>query len=94
MAFQVLIIPTYFVVRCTFKSSPLTYVCLHLIVSLWVKIKTNSSKFIYLGVIYRHPNQQFDNFEKDLYGLLTNFNLNNNEYIITGDFNIDLLNLV
>ena len=59
--------------------------------SLWVKIKTNSSKFIYLGVIYRHPNQQFDDFEKDLNGLLTNFNLNNNEYIITGDFNIDLL---
>ena len=38
---------------------------------LWVKIKTNSSKFIYLGVIYRHPNQQFDDFEKDLNGLLT-----------------------
>jgi len=33
--------------------------------SLWVKIKTNSSKFIYLGVIYRHPNHQFDDFEKD-----------------------------
>ena len=47
--------------------------------SLWVKIKTNSSKFIYLGVIYRHPNQQFDDFEKDSNSLLTNFNLNNNE---------------
>ena len=56
-----------------------------------IKIKTNSSKFIYLGVIYRHPNQQFDDFGKDLNGLLTNFNLSNNEYIITGDFNIDLL---
>jgi len=59
--------------------------------SLWVKIKTNSSKFIYLRVIYRHPNQQFDDFEKYLNGILTNFNLNNNEHIITGDFNIDLL---
>ena len=59
--------------------------------SLWVKIKTNSSKFIYLVVIYRHPNQQFDDFERGLNGLLTKFNLNNNEYIITGDFNIDLL---
>jgi len=59
--------------------------------SLWVKIKNNSSKFIYLGVIYRHPNQQFDNFEKDLNGLLTNFNLNNKEYIITGDFNTSIL---
>ena len=59
--------------------------------SLWVKIKINSRKFMYLGVIYRQPNYQFDNFEKDLNGLLTNFNLNNNEYIITGDFNTDLL---
>ena len=42
-------------------------------------------------VIYRHPNHQFDNFEKDLNELLSKFNLNNNEYIITGDFNIDLL---
>ena len=41
--------------------------------------------------MYRHPNQQFDDFEKYLNGLLTNFNLNNNEYIMTGDFNIDLL---
>jgi len=57
--------------------------------SLWVKMKTNSSKFIYLGVIYRHPNQQFDDFEKDLNSLSTNFN--NNEYIIIGDFNNDLL---
>ena len=47
-----------------------------------------------MGVVYRHPNQEFDDFEKDLNGLLTNFNLNNNEYIITGDFNIGLLNLV
>jgi len=46
--------------------------------SLWVEIKTNSSKFIYLGVIYRHPNHQFDDFEKYLNNLLTNFNLNNN----------------
>jgi len=37
------------------------------------------------------PNQQFHDFEKDLNGLLTNFTLSNNEYIITGDFNIDLL---
>ena len=59
--------------------------------SLWVKIETNSGKFIYLGVIYRHPNQHFDDFKKDLNGVLTNFNLNNNEYIITGDLNIDLL---
>jgi len=59
--------------------------------SLWVKIKSNSSKFIYLGVIYRHPNQQLDDFEKDLNGLLTNFNLNNDEHLTTGDFNIDLL---
>ena len=57
--------------------------------SLWVKMKTNSSKFIYLGVIYRHPNQQFDDFEKDLNSLSTNFN--NNEYIKIGDFNNDLL---
>ena len=34
--------------------------------SLWIKIKTNFSKFIYLRVIHRHPNQQFDDFEKDL----------------------------
>jgi len=57
--------------------------------SLCVKIKTNSSKFIYLGVIYRHPNHQFDDFEKDLNDILTNFNFNNIEYTITGDFNID-----
>ena len=25
-------------------------------------IDSDSSKFIYLGVIYRHPNQQFDDF--------------------------------
>jgi len=42
-------------------------------------------------VIRRHPNQQFDDFEKDSNSLLTNFNLNNNEEVITGDFNIDLL---
>jgi len=43
-----------------------------------------------LVVIYRDPTQQFDDFEKDLHDLLTNLNINNNEYIITGDFNIDL----
>jgi len=37
------------------------------------------------------PKHQFDDFEKDLNDLLANFNLNNNEYIITGDFNINML---
>ena len=58
---------------------------------LWVEINQQRNKKLIVGLIYRHPTHDFKNFQKRL--LSTIFTLENNkyDYIICGDFNIDIL---
>lgn len=53
----------------------------------------NLNKRIYLGNIYRPPRDSFEIFEADLHDILTELTNSNNELIITGDFNINLLQI-
>ena len=48
-------------------------------------------KKIFVGVIYRHPNYNFQEFPKCLTTTLLNFKNAKCEYIICGDININLL---
>ena len=57
--------------------------------SLWLKVSIKN-KAIILGVIYRKPGTNFDEFKNELDILLHTMNLDRNSSIIMGDFNVDL----
>ena len=50
----------------------------------------HENKAISLGVIYRKPGTNFDEFKNELDILLQTINLDRNSSIIMGDFNVDL----
>ena len=54
-------------------------------------MKKKTGKKIIVGVIYRHPNYNFQEFQKCLTTTLLNFENAKCEYIICGDININLL---
>ena len=57
--------------------------------SLWLKVSIRNKSNI-LGVIYRKPGTNFDEFRNELDILLQTMNLDRNLTIIMGDFNVDL----
>ena len=59
--------------------------------NLWVEVEKKTGKKIIVGVIYRHPNYNFQEFQKCLTTTLLNFENEKCEYIICGDININLL---
>ena len=61
--------------------------------SIWLELKTNASKSLLIGFIYRHPNESvswYDEFNDTLDLVCAK----NNNVILLGDFNIDLNNSV
>ena len=57
---------------------------------LWLDIELDNKKFVF-GVIYRHPGQKYNSFCDKLCNTLNMLNKSKSNYIIVGDFNIDLL---
>ena len=60
--------------------------------SLWIEIECDLHHNIVCGVIYRHPNSNFENFITCMNDIIEKLNNENKYCIIMGDFNIDLLN--
>ena len=58
--------------------------------SLWLKVHIDN-KTIILGVIYRKPGTNFIDFSNEFDNLLQTINLDRNQCIIMGDFNINLI---
>ena len=58
--------------------------------SLWLKVHIDN-KTIILGVIYRKPGTNFWDFSNEFDNLLQTINLDRNQCIIMGDFNINLI---
>ena len=57
---------------------------------LWIEIEREISNFC-LGVVYRHPKKLFSLFQNKLYLQLHDFETNNINYVVCGDFNINFL---
>ena len=57
---------------------------------LWLDIELDNKKFVF-GVIYRHPGHKYNSFCDKLCNTLNMLNKSKSNYIIVGDFNIDLL---
>ena len=55
---------------------------------LWLEVHCKNSNFI-LGVIYRHPNQNFSLFQDTLHNQLYDFESNKLNYVVGGDININ-----
>ena len=58
---------------------------------VWVEVKTNSRKPIIISAIYRHPKQNFLNFQEKFMTVIDNLNKNNLMYYLLGDWNINLI---
>ena len=57
---------------------------------LWIEIEQKSAKTkkIAVGVVYRHPKQNFPEFQKRVSDTISKFENAKYEYIICGDINI------
>ena len=61
--------------------------------SLFIEIERNKSKNIVVGIVYRPPDQDMNEFNKFTDSLLSKITKNENKLVyIMGDFNINLLN--
>ena len=58
--------------------------------NVWLEITKNHKKYI-IGGIYRHPNQQIDNFKLSLETVLNKISTQRCPCLIAGDINIDLV---
>lgn len=59
--------------------------------NLFIEISLSPSKIIVLGLIYRHPNNNFAEFQDQFLKTINKLRQDKQEFIISGDFNIDLL---
>ena len=59
--------------------------------TLFIEIESNTAKNILIGVIYRPPHGNQDDFIIALNNILTSVEVNNKHCILIGDFNINLL---
>ena len=62
----------------------------NLIENVWLEITKNHKKYV-IGGIYRHPNQQIDNFKSSLEAVLNKISTRRYPCLIAGDINIDLV---
>ena len=76
-----------------FEIIPEATVNLPFIESVFIKIKHNNTNPITISAIYRPPNSNFQDFLGFMENTLSNFVNRNNETILLGDFNIDLLKI-
>lgn len=59
--------------------------------SLWLRISHSSfGKIIMLGIIYRKPNTDIDQFHNSLLGVLEEINVGKTSIVLIGDFNLDV----
>jgi len=59
--------------------------------SLFIEIATSSGKPFIIGVIYRHPTHAFQPFQDEFVKLATHLQNNCYDYLIGGDYNINLI---
>jgi len=59
--------------------------------SLFIEIPTSSGKPFIIGVIYRHPTYASQSFQDEFVKLVTHLQNNNYDYLIGGDYNINLI---
>jgi len=59
--------------------------------NIWIEINNGKCKYI-IGALYRHPNQNIDDFTVLLDGRLSEISTSHMPCIIAGDINIDLCN--
>ena len=57
---------------------------------LWIEVESETSNFC-LDVVYRYPETNFSLFQNKLYLQLHNFETNDMNYVVCGDFNINTL---
>ena len=58
---------------------------------LWLEISINKNQKLIVGVIYRHPKSNLNLFKTKFENTIETINQTNLNYVICGDFNIDLL---
>ena len=58
--------------------------------SLWLTINQNCLDKIVIGIIYRKPNTDVDQFQSSLLGVLEEVNVGKTSIVLIGDFNIDV----
>jgi len=59
--------------------------------NIWLDILGKRQKII-IGIVYRHPQYNIDDFSQSLYETIAKIATNNYAYYVLGDFNINLLN--
>ena len=58
--------------------------------SLWIELNNSKYKII-VGIIYRKPNTDLDQFQNSLLSVLDNLSADKSNVILVGDFNVNLL---
>ena len=58
--------------------------------SLWLKVSKNNVDKVVIGVIYRKPNTNIEQFQNSLLGVLENMNIRRSNVVLIGDYNTDL----
>jgi len=59
--------------------------------NLWLQLDTNNSNTFVIGVVYRHTNSNYEDFQDKLDATIAKLSATSSKYYICGDFYIDLL---
>ena len=60
--------------------------------NLWIEISFSANKKLIIGSIYRHPGHRIQDFQDKLLSNIQSFNSHNQNFVIAGDININLMN--
>ena len=58
---------------------------------LWINVDMDDGSKLVIGVVYRHPGHKYETFCDKLCNNLNSLNLSKTNYLVVGDFNINLL---
>ena len=75
----------------TYKCRKDLYMKINNCEDVWVEVKTNSRKPIIITSIYRHPKQNFLNFQDTFMKAIDNVSKSKLRYYLFGDWNINLI---
>ena len=59
--------------------------------NVFIEITPDSGKVFVISVVYRHPTNKFDEFQQQFLQTVDKLEKDKREFLICGDFNIDLL---
>ena len=76
-------------IRSSLKYNLLNYAVLFA-EGLWIELNNSKHKII-VGIIYRKPNTDLDQFQNSLLSVLDNLSVDKSNVISVGDFNVNLL---